>query len=73
MACYLAVEAFFGAPVDIKMVEPDLNYEIQELEMPKNNEREMSPGKFELVDLFQSCFQMKLLNSIQNKKMKDPM
>ena len=46
MACYLAVEAICGVPNDVKIVEPDLNYEIEELAIPKAQlEREMSPGK----------------------------
>ena len=35
MACYLAVEAICGVPIDVKTVEPDLNYEIEELAIPK--------------------------------------
>ena len=46
MAIYLAVEAICGVPNDVKIVEPDLNYEIEELAIPKaaQPEREMSPG-----------------------------
>ena len=41
----LAVEALCGVPNDVKIVEPDLNYEIEELAIPKSQqEREMSPG-----------------------------
>jgi len=51
MACYLAVEAICGVPNDVKIVEPDLNYEIEELQIPKAGaDREMSPGTVVVIE-----------------------
>lgn len=68
MACYLAVEAICGVPNDVKIVEPDLNYEIEELQIPKAGaDREMSPGSWNQIWKGLIIFKMKHQSWPQNK------